>query len=658
MTLRGGELVVPARPGVHERPARGRDQPHAAEDAGGAARGDAGAAGDDRRRAAAAARPVPRVATQNPIEYEGTYPLPEAQLDRFLLQGRRRLPRRGDRAGDPGAARTAASRRRRSTTSSRSSTPSELRAGAGRGGRDRRAATRWSTTSRRSCAATRELPSVELGASPRAARAPARRGARRSARLDGRGFVTPDDVVAVAPAVLRHRLDPAPRGGARALPARRRDRGRAAVRARAAMSPTRAHGARCSPRSRACALVCCLAGPARRGSRSCSAAAAADAASCAPAGRASSASVPRDPRARRRRRGSRLDARRRRAGRVRLRQPAPPDLAARSPARPTARSRRRSSAAAAAATRCRRPPSRVDGPARARLRGTTGPARTSDGARLPRPAGGAAPRRRGPPRPLPLRGQARAGPLGLGTEFESIREYAPDDDVRQVNWRATRAARPADVEPVPRRARPRRHLPGRLRAADGRAARRPDAARRRDRRRGRGRRRRRRARRPLRRDRVRRRAAPARCAPRRGGRPRVVQALFDLEPVPVDSDYEAAFAAVGEAKRACVLVFTDLLERDRGAAAARRAADARAPPRGGRRDRRGRRPRAALTRAAAAARVDVYRAAVALDVAGGARPRRVALLRRAGVDVIEAPPERLAAACVRSYLRAKARARL
>src|SRR5205823_3040184 len=40
-------------------------------------------------------------------------------------------------------------------------------------------------------------------------------------------------------------------------------------------------------------------------------------------------------------------------------------------------------------------------------------------------------------------GLRRRGPLGLGTEFESIREYSPDDDIRQVNWRATaRLGRP------------------------------------------------------------------------------------------------------------------------------------------------------------------------------------------------------------------------
>ena len=76
------------RPGplFAQRPPRGRDQPHAGEDPGGAARGHAGAPGDDRRRDVVhCPRPFLVLATQNPIEHEGTYPLPEAKLDRFML---------------------------------------------------------------------------------------------------------------------------------------------------------------------------------------------------------------------------------------------------------------------------------------------------------------------------------------------------------------------------------------------------------------------------------------------------------------------------------------------------------------------------------------------------------------------------------------------
>ena len=77
---------VRARPDLRQHRARRRDQPHAAQDAGGAARGDAGA---PRHRPGAAptscAEPFFVLATQNPIEQEGTYPLPEAQLDRFMF---------------------------------------------------------------------------------------------------------------------------------------------------------------------------------------------------------------------------------------------------------------------------------------------------------------------------------------------------------------------------------------------------------------------------------------------------------------------------------------------------------------------------------------------------------------------------------------------
>ena len=113
-----------ARAGVHQPPARRRDQPRAGQGAERAARGDAGAAGHDRPRDA------PRcptrsscMATQNPIESEGTYPLPEAQVDRFMLKVLVGYPtpdrgvrdRRADdgraRAGAAGARRRAAARR-------------------------------------------------------------------------------------------------------------------------------------------------------------------------------------------------------------------------------------------------------------------------------------------------------------------------------------------------------------------------------------------------------------------------------------------------------------------------------------------------------------------------------------------------------------------
>ena len=87
-----------ARPGLLQLPARRRDQPRAGEGAVGAARGDAGAPGDDRpRRPTTCPTRSSCMATQNPIESEGTYPLPEAQVDRFMLKilVDYPLPRRG-----------------------------------------------------------------------------------------------------------------------------------------------------------------------------------------------------------------------------------------------------------------------------------------------------------------------------------------------------------------------------------------------------------------------------------------------------------------------------------------------------------------------------------------------------------------------------------
>ena len=136
----------------------------------------------------------------------------------------------------------------------------------------------------------------------------------------------------------------------------------------------------------------------------------------------------------------------------------------------------------------------------------------------------------------------------------------------------------------------------------------------------------------------------------------MVGALFDLEPTMSDSDYELAFRQVGGGKRALVLVLTDLLDE----AAARSLIEA--VPVLARRhhvvvasvtdpdlDRIVRTPPAQV--------LDVLAAAVVLD-ALDARARVAAQLRRAGAEVLEAPAEALAAACVTAYLQAKARARL
>jgi MoxR-like ATPase len=144
-------------------------------------------------------------ATQNPVEYEGTYPLPEAQLDRFLLKVVLPVPERDSelailqrhaRGFDPhdiaAAGVTAVAG------------PAEVGAAA--------AAVRDVSVSDEVAGyivdiarATRVSPSLSLGVSPRGATA-MMRTSRAWAWLQGRSFVTPDDVKALASATLSHRL--------------------------------------------------------------------------------------------------------------------------------------------------------------------------------------------------------------------------------------------------------------------------------------------------------------------------------------------------------------------------------------------------------------------------------------------------------------------
>lgn len=146
------------------------------------------------------------VATQNPVEYEGTYPLPEAQLDRFLLKLVLPLPAREEEvdvlrrhaAGfDP---RDLAAAGVRPVAG-----PAELAAG-------RAAVARVQVAPDvlgyvvDVCRATRQSPSLRLGASPRGATA-LLAAARAWAWLSGRDYVTPDDVKALARPVLAHRVE-------------------------------------------------------------------------------------------------------------------------------------------------------------------------------------------------------------------------------------------------------------------------------------------------------------------------------------------------------------------------------------------------------------------------------------------------------------------
>ncbi|XVX19372.1 AAA family ATPase [Actinomycetota bacterium] len=151
--------------------------------------------------------PVPFLvaATQNPVEYEGTYPLPEAQLDRFLLKVLLDLPPRDDEiavvqrhaAGfDPRDLQAASIRPVASGA--------DLEAGAD-AVRKVEIAPEVAAYIVDIARATRTSPSLSLGVSPRGATA-LLATSRAWAWLNGRGFVTPDDVKALAQATLAHRL--------------------------------------------------------------------------------------------------------------------------------------------------------------------------------------------------------------------------------------------------------------------------------------------------------------------------------------------------------------------------------------------------------------------------------------------------------------------
>jgi uncharacterized protein (DUF58 family) len=249
----------------------------------------------------------------------------------------------------------------------------------------------------------------------------------------------------------------------------------------------------------------------------------------------------------------------------------------------------------------------------------------------------------------------------LGTEFESIRDYSPDDDIRQVNWKATlRVGQPMSNTYRVEQDREVICLVdcGRLMGAPLPALEAKSPATRLD----------------IAVDAV---AAMAAVAdeigdrigvvafhnkvirllqPRRGGAEAVLQAIHDLEHVATDSAYELAFQTIAHAKRAFVLILTDLLDES----AARPLSDAM--------------PILARHHAVAVASVAdpavegalrlpeetppaLLRQAVAVQVVE-ARERVTTVLSSYGVRVIEASPEGLSSACVGAYLTAKRRARL
>ena len=156
-----------------------------------------------------AARRLPEpflvAATQNPVEYEGTYPLPEAQLDRFLVKLTVSVPEREQEIGI--VTKHAAGFDPRDLAAAGITPvagPAELAAA--------RDSVRLVHVSAEIagyivdlCRATRQSPSLQLGVPPRGATA-LLATSRAWAWLSGRDYVTPDDVKALARPTLRHRV--------------------------------------------------------------------------------------------------------------------------------------------------------------------------------------------------------------------------------------------------------------------------------------------------------------------------------------------------------------------------------------------------------------------------------------------------------------------
>lgn len=159
------------------------------------------------------ALPVPQpfmvMATQNPIEHEGTYPLPEAELDRFMFMLRMDYP----------AADEELTLVRQVTRSARADILDVSALQARLSARDLLAMQKIAADlplddqvldyAVRLARATRDWPGLALGAGPRASIALVR-GGRARALLRGGDFVTPDDIKRCALAVLRHRVRLAP----------------------------------------------------------------------------------------------------------------------------------------------------------------------------------------------------------------------------------------------------------------------------------------------------------------------------------------------------------------------------------------------------------------------------------------------------------------
>lgn len=245
--------------------------------------------------------------------------------------------------------------------------------------------------------------------------------------------------------------------------------------------------------------------------------------------------------------------------------------------------------------------------------------------------------------------------IGEGTEFESLRDYHPDDDIRHINWHATARHR----KPITNQYRVERNQTvitlidcGRLMSTPVGEWSRLDIA--------------------LANaagiayvcgkleDRIGAVAFDSKIvadlAPRRGNVEHFLAALFDVEPTLGESDFELAFANVASSKRALVMIFTDILEEGAARpliaalpALVRRhqvlVASVRDPE---------------IDAAMATSPVeadDAYRQAAAVEVLAR-RESTIRAIRSMGADVVEAPPDEMTPALINEYLRLKAKLRL
>ncbi|MFZ0979968.1 MAG: MoxR family ATPase [Candidatus Acidiferrales bacterium] len=143
-------------------------------------------------------------ATQNPVEFEGTYPLPEAQLDRFLMKIRIGYPEASQESEILSRYQGGFEARNLDRAGIEPVPTETLQAARAEAGRVRVEPKLFEYIVA-IVRATRNSAAVSLGASPRAAIA-MMLAAKAAAAMEGRDFLIPDDVKSIAPPILRHRM--------------------------------------------------------------------------------------------------------------------------------------------------------------------------------------------------------------------------------------------------------------------------------------------------------------------------------------------------------------------------------------------------------------------------------------------------------------------